>query len=68
MAGLSNWSPAMYVTLPATSIQFYDWAVHLIKEGKAYVDHQDAETMARENRGNFNKPGGCQPKTAAKVL
>ncbi|OED41054.1 glutamine--tRNA ligase [Endozoicomonas sp. (ex Bugula neritina AB1)] len=36
--------------------QFYDWALHLIKEGKAYVDHQDAETM-RETRGNFNKPG-----------
>ena len=36
--------------------QFYDWAIHLIKEGKAYVDHQDAETM-RENRGNFTKPG-----------
>ncbi len=36
--------------------QFYDWALHLIREGKAYVDHQDAETM-RENRGNFNRPG-----------
>ncbi|MTI14643.1 glutamine--tRNA ligase/YqeY domain fusion protein [Sansalvadorimonas verongulae] len=36
--------------------QFYEWALHLIREGKAYVDHQDAETM-RENRGNFNKPG-----------
>ena len=36
--------------------QFYDWALHLIREGKAYVDHQDAETM-RINRGDFNKPG-----------
>ncbi len=36
--------------------QFYEWALHLIKEGKAYVDHQDAESM-RETRGNFNKPG-----------
>ena len=35
---------------------FYEWALHLIKEGKAYVDHQDAEAM-RETRGNFNKPG-----------
>ncbi len=36
--------------------QFYDWAVYLIREGKAYVDHQDAESMAR-NRGDFNTPG-----------
>lgn len=36
--------------------QFYDWALHLIRAGKAYVDHQDAESM-RINRGDFNKPG-----------
>lgn len=36
--------------------QFYEWALHLIREGKAYVDHQDAESMAR-NRGNFTTPG-----------
>ncbi|WP_419834651.1 glutamine--tRNA ligase/YqeY domain fusion protein [Endozoicomonas atrinae] len=36
--------------------QFYGWALHLIREGKAYVDHQDAESM-RINRGDFNKPG-----------
>ncbi len=40
--------------------QFYDWALHLIREGKAYVDHQDAETM-RERRGNFLKPGVDSP-------
>ncbi|WOG30120.1 glutamine--tRNA ligase/YqeY domain fusion protein [Endozoicomonas sp. 8E] len=36
--------------------QFYEWALYLIKEGKAYVDHQDAESMAK-NRGDFNTPG-----------
>lgn len=36
--------------------RFYDWALHLIRAGKAYVDHQDAESM-RINRGDFNKPG-----------
>ena len=35
---------------------FYEWALHLINEGKAYVDHQDAESMAR-NRGDFKTPG-----------
>ena len=46
--------------------QFYDWALHLIKAGKAYVDHQDAETM-RENRGNFNKPGVASPDRSKSV-
>lgn len=36
--------------------QFYEWALYLIKEGLAYVDHQDAESMAK-NRGDFNTPG-----------
>ncbi|MRI34808.1 glutamine--tRNA ligase [Endozoicomonas sp. OPT23] len=36
--------------------QFYNWAIHLIKEGKAYVDHQNAGSMAK-NRGDFNTPG-----------
>lgn len=35
---------------------FYNWAIHLIKEGKAYVDHQDAESMSK-NRGDFKKQG-----------
>lgn len=39
---------------------FYEWALHLIREGKAYVDHQDAATM-RENRGDFNRPGVASP-------
>jgi glutaminyl-tRNA synthetase len=36
--------------------QLYDWAVMLIKEGKAYVDSQSSEAMA-EQKGTLTKPG-----------
>jgi len=39
---------------------FYDCAVHLIKEGKAYVDKQTLEEI-RENRGNVKTPGTDSP-------
>ncbi|WP_330927322.1 glutamine--tRNA ligase/YqeY domain fusion protein [Candidatus Sororendozoicomonas aggregata] len=39
---------------------FYEWALHLIKAGKAYVDHQDAQAMAK-GRGDFNTPGVNSP-------
>ncbi len=45
---------------------FYEWALHLIREGKAYVDFQNAETM-RETRGNFTKPGIDSPTRDASV-
>ncbi|HCD23295.1 MAG TPA: glutamine--tRNA ligase, partial [Flavobacteriaceae bacterium] len=39
-----NWDQECYASdyFP----QLYDWAVELIRSGKAYVDSQDAETMA----------------------
>ncbi len=40
--------------------QIYEWAVHLIKEGKAYVDDQNAEQI-REARGNLQEPGTDSP-------
>jgi len=40
--------------------QLYEWAVHLIKEGKAYVDSQTPEQI-KENRGNFHRPGIDSP-------
>mgnify|MGYP001371448711 CR=1 FL=1 len=40
--------------------QLYDWAVHLVKEGKAYVDSLSTEEI-REYRGNFHKPGKNSP-------
>jgi len=40
--------------------QLYDWAVQLIKEGKAYVDDQDSETISSQ-RGTPQKPGTESP-------
>ncbi len=40
--------------------QLYDWAVQLIKEGKAYVDSQTSEAIA-EQKGTPNKPGTHSP-------
>jgi glutaminyl-tRNA synthetase len=39
---------------------FHDCAVHLIKNGKAYVDQQTSEEM-RANRGNLTVPGTPSP-------
>ena len=36
--------------------QLYDWALQLIKEGKAYVDEQSSETIT-EQRKNPTEPG-----------
>ena len=40
--------------------QFYEWALHLIDEGKAYVCDLSAEE-AREYRGSLTKPGINSP-------
>lgn len=40
--------------------QLYDWAVHLIKAGKAYVDDQSQEEM-RLARGTLTEPGRNSP-------
>ena len=39
---------------------YYDCAVHLIKNGLAYVDEQDRETM-RQQRGDLRTPGIHSP-------
>jgi glutaminyl-tRNA synthetase len=36
--------------------QMFNWAVELIKKGKAYVDEQTADEI-RENRGTLTEPG-----------
>ncbi|GAA4280235.1 glutamine--tRNA ligase/YqeY domain fusion protein [Gaetbulibacter aestuarii] len=36
--------------------QLYDWAIELIKQGKAYVDSQSSEAMA-EQKGTPTQPG-----------
>ena len=40
--------------------QLYDWAVHLIRHGKAYVDDQSQEEM-RATRGTLTEPGRDSP-------
>jgi len=40
--------------------QLFDYALHLIKEGKAYVDEQDGETI-RLSRGSLKEPGKESP-------
>lgn len=40
--------------------QLYDWAIELIKKGKAYVDGQSAEAMA-EQKGTPTTPGVASP-------
>ena len=40
--------------------QLYDWAVQLIKEGKAYVDQQSSEQIA-EQKGTPTTPGKPSP-------
>ena len=40
--------------------QLYDWAVQLIKAGKAYVDDLSAEEI-REHRGTLTEPGRNSP-------
>ncbi|WP_153506150.1 glutamine--tRNA ligase/YqeY domain fusion protein [Cumulibacter manganitolerans] len=36
--------------------QLYDWAEQLVRDGKAYVDDQDGDTIS-EQRGGYGKPG-----------
>ncbi|NIP18772.1 MAG: glutamine--tRNA ligase, partial [Xanthomonadales bacterium] len=36
--------------------QLFEWALHLVDQGKAYVDSQDAETI-RAQRGTLTEPG-----------
>ena len=40
--------------------QLYEWAEHLIREGKAYVDDQSHRDM-RVNRGTLTEPGRNSP-------
>jgi glutaminyl-tRNA synthetase len=40
--------------------KMYEWAIQLIKAGKAYVDDQTADQI-RENRGTLTEPGKPSP-------
>lgn len=53
-----NWSNELYAS--DYFQQLYDWAVELIKQGKAYVDSQTSEEIA-EQKGTPNTPGKPSP-------
>mgnify|MGYP001628161505 CR=1 FL=1 len=40
--------------------QLHEWALHLIREGKAYVDDQTFDEI-KKNRGNLTEPGTDSP-------
>lgn len=46
--------------------QFYEWALDLIRAGKAYVDDQSAEEI-RQNRGTLTRPGVESPYRSRSV-
>ena len=54
-----NWGEHLYFASDYFE-QLYQWAIQLIKKGKAYVDSQNAEEM-RANRGTLTEPGTNSP-------
>src|SRR5438552_4167772 len=54
-----GWGPHLYHASDYFE-QLYDWAEHLIRTGKAYVDDQSAEQI-RETRGTLTQPGKNSP-------
>jgi glutaminyl-tRNA synthetase len=54
-----DWGPHLYYASDYFD-QLYDWAVQLIKAGKAYVDDLTPEEMA-EYRGTLTRPGRESP-------
>lgn len=54
-----NWGTHLYHASDYFE-QLYEWAEHLIRVGKAYVDDQSQEEM-RSNRGTLTQPGRNSP-------
>ena len=54
-----DWGPHLYYASDYFE-QLYDWAVKLIKAGRAYVDDQSAEEI-RATRGTLTEPGTESP-------
>src|SRR5690554_5741263 len=53
-----QWSEELYAS--DYFQQLYDWAVEMVKDGKAYVDSQTSEAIA-EQKGTPNTPGKPSP-------
>ncbi len=60
-----DWAENLYFASNYFSF-FYDCAVHLIREGKAYVESQSAEEM-RASRGNLTTAGTPSPGRSRSV-
>jgi len=54
-----DWGPHLYYASDYFQ-QMYDYAIQLIKAGKAYVDDQTADQI-RQNRGTLTEPGQPSP-------
>jgi len=54
-----DWGPHLYFASDYFP-QLYDWAVHLIKAGLAYVDDLSADEI-RQHRGTLTEPGKNSP-------
>ena len=54
-----DWGPHLYFASDCFQ-QLYDWAVQLIRAGRAYVDDQSAEEMSA-TRGTLTEPGRESP-------
>ena len=54
-----DWGPHLYYASDYFQ-QLYDWAVQLIRAGRAYVDDQSAEEMSA-TRGTLTEPGRVSP-------
>jgi glutaminyl-tRNA synthetase len=54
-----DWGEHLYYTSDYFE-QLYEWAVHLIKEGQAFVDDLSADEI-REYRGTLKEPGRNSP-------
>jgi len=55
----ANWEDRMFYASDYFD-QLYEWAVQLVKAGKAYVDDLDAEQV-RQYRGSLTEPGKESP-------
>jgi glutaminyl-tRNA synthetase len=54
-----DWGPHLYFASDYFE-QLYDWAVHLVRAGRAYVDDLSADEI-REHRGTLTEPGRDSP-------
>ena len=54
-----DWGPHLYYASDYFQ-QLYDWAVQLIRAGRAYVDDQSADEI-RTTRGTLTEPGRVSP-------